>query len=161
MKTALEVFDAHMPGPNQLNRRHPELNVTAEDLLRVPEGPITPEGLRANVAIGLRYLASWLSGNGCVPIFNLMEDAATAEISRAQIWQWVRHPRGRFVDGRRIYAALVEHELRAELAALHESLGPEAYLAGNFDLAAELFLSVSVAPDFVDFLTLPAYEHLA
>jgi malate synthase len=106
-------------------------------------------------------MASWLSGNGCVPIFNLMEDAATAEISRAQIWQWIRHPRGRFADGRRIYAALVEHELRAELAALHESLGPEAYLAGNFDLAAELFLTVSVAPDFVDFLTLPAYEHLA
>ena len=127
----------------------------------MPEGAITPEGLRANVAIGLRYLASWLSGNGCVPIFNLMEDAATAEISRAQIWQWIRHPRGRFADRRRIYAALVEHELRAELAALCDSLGPEAYLAGNFDLAAELFLTVSVAPDFVEFLTLPAYDRLA
>ena len=161
VKTALEVFDAHMPGPNQLDRRHPDLRVTAADLLAAPEGPITPEGLRANVAIGLRYLASWLSGNGCVPIFNLMEDAATAEISRAQIWQWIRHPRGRFADGRRIYPALVEHELRAELAALLENLGPEAYLAGNFDLAAELFLSLSVAPDFVEFLTLPAYERLA
>jgi len=127
----------------------------------VPEGPITPEGLRANVAIGLRYLASWLSGNGCVPIFNLMEDAATAEISRAQIWQWIRHPRGRFADGRKIDEELVERELAAELAALCEGLGPEAYVAGNFDLAAELFLSVSVAPDFVEFLTLPAYERLA
>src|SRR5262249_16654879 len=88
---ATEGFDAHMLGPNQINRRTPQLHITAQDLLAVPEGPITPEGLRTNVAVGLRYLESWLRGNGCVPIFNLMEDAATAEISRAQIWQWIRH----------------------------------------------------------------------
>jgi malate synthase len=160
VKTALEVFDAHMPGPNQLDRRHPDLNVTAADLLAVPEGSITPEGLRANVAIGLRYLASWLSGNGCVPIFNLMEDAATAEISRAQIWQWIRDDRGRFADDTKITVELVTEVLRQELANIREGLGEERYAKTKFDEAGRLFLQVSTAPEFVEFLTLPAYEQL-
>lgn len=157
---ALAVFDAHMPASNQLERRNPDLRVTAADLLEVPAGEITSPGLRTNVAVGLRYLEAWLRGNGCVPIFNLMEDAATAEISRAQIWQWIQHPRGRFADGTKVTAELVERELADELARLRESLGPAAYAESKFDRAGELFLSISTAPEFVEFLTLPAYEEL-
>jgi malate synthase len=157
---ATEVFDAHMFGPNQINRRNPELQVTAADLLQVPAGEITPEGLRTNVAVGVRYLESWLRGQGCVPIFNLMEDAATAEISRAQIWQWIRHSRGCFADGTKITKALVEQVLACELGRLRESLG-ERYAQSKFEEAGELFLSISTADEFVEFLTLPAYERLS
>lgn len=157
---AMEVFDAHMFSPNQIFRRHPELHISADDLLAVPQGDITPQGLHTNVAVGLRYLEAWLRGNGCVPIFNLMEDAATAEISRAQIWQWIRHPAGRFADGTKITAELVERVLRQELADLRASLGEDAYAQSKFDAAGELFLSISTAPEFVEFLTLPAYEQL-
>jgi malate synthase len=161
VNVAMKVFDAAMPGPHQLTRRHPELQVTAADLLRVPSGAITPEGLRTNVAVGVRYLESWLRGNGCVPIFNLMEDAATAEISRAQIWQWIRHPQGRFADGTKITVPLVRAVLEQELDALRENLGASAYAQSKFAAAGELFLAVSTAPEFVEFLTLPAYEQLA
>jgi malate synthase len=157
---ALEVFDNLMFGPNQLFRRDPDLQVSAADLLAVPEGQITREGLHTNVAVGVRYLESWLRGNGCVPIFNLMEDAATAEISRAQIWQWIRHPRGQFADGTKITAALVEQVLADELAQLQKSLGAERYAASKFAEAGELFLKISTAEEFVEFLTLPAYERL-
>ncbi len=157
---AMEVFDAHMFSSNQIFRRNPDLHVTAADLLAVPQGDITPQGLHTNVAVGLRYLEAWLRGNGCVPIFNLMEDAATAEISRAQIWQWIQHPAGKFADGTKITPELVELVLRRELADLRVSLGDEAYPKSKFDAAGELFLSISTAPEFVDFLTLPAYEQL-
>ena len=157
---AKEVFDARMPSPNQLKRRLPDLNIKAADLLAVPEGPITAQGLRVNVAVGVRYLESWLRGNGCVPIFNLMEDAATAEISRAQIWQWIRHPRGRLSDGQKVTAPLVRQVLDKELSALRESLGRSQYANTKFDEAGELFLSVSTTEEFVDFLTVPAYERL-
>ena len=157
---AMEVFDAQMPGPNQLERIDQELTITADDLLRVPEGAITRQGLATNVAVGLRYLESWLRGQGCVPIFNLMEDAATAEISRAQIWQWIRHPAGHFEDGTKITAPLVESMLEEELGRLRESLGPQAYPASRFDDAGRLFLEVSTADEFVEFLTLPAYQQL-
>jgi malate synthase len=160
VSVAMEVFDNLMFGPNQLFRRDPDLRVTATDLLSVPDGEITREGLRTNVAVGVRYLESWLRGNGCVPIFNLMEDAATAEISRAQIWQWIRHPHGRFADGTRITPALVEQVLNDELAALRQSLGEERYAASKFTEAGELFLAISTAEKFVEFLTLPAYERL-
>ena len=158
---ALEVFDAHIFGPNQISRRNPQLQITAADLLQVPTGAITPEGLRTNVAIGLRYLESWLRGNGCVPIFNLMEDAATAEISRAQIWQWIRHPAGCFADGTKITVPLVEGVLGEELASLRKSLGEQGYAGRKFDEAGQLFLSISTADQFVEFLTLRAYDHLA
>jgi malate synthase len=157
---AMDVFNQRMPGPNQLDRLTPELAITADDLLQVPEGTITPEGLRTNVAVGVRYLESWLRGNGCVPIFNLMEDAATAEISRAQIWQWIRHPRGCFADGTKITAELVQGVLEEELNRLRENLGPHGYEATRFDEAGELFISISTAERFVDFLTLPAYDRL-
>ncbi len=129
---------------------------------QVPQGDITPEGLHTNVAVGLRYLESWLRGNGCVPIFNLMEDAATAEISRAQIWQWIQHPGGCFADGTKITAELVETSLmRAELDAIHQSLGDERCEKTKFDAAGELFLSISTAPEFVDFLTLAGLRAVA
>jgi malate synthase len=161
VSVALDVFNAEMPGPNQIERRNPDLNVTAADLLSVPVGEITPQGLRTNVAVGVRYLESWLRGNGCVPIFNLMEDAATAEISRAQIWQWIRHERGRFADGTKVTVELVTQVLNEELAAICESLGEQAYAASKFDEAGHLFLRISTASEFVEFLTLPAYERLA
>ena len=157
---AMEEFDRLMFGPNQLFRIDRDLKITAEDLLRVPEGEITREGLRTNVAVGVRYLESWLRGNGCVPIFNLMEDAATAEISRAQIWQWLRHPKGCFADGTKITVPMVKQVLADELAALKKSMGDKAYADSKFDEAGELFLSISIADDFVEFLTLPAYEKL-
>jgi malate synthase len=141
-------------------RRLPDLHIGASDLLAVPEGPITAEGLRVNVAVGVRYLESRLRGNGCVPIFNLMEDAATAEISRAQIWQWIRHPRGRLSDGQKISGPLVRQVLAQEQSALRDSLGARNYANTKFDEAGELFLSVSTSDEFVEFLTLPAYERL-
>jgi malate synthase len=158
---AMEVFNTHMPVANQLGRPNPDLHIRAADLLAVPEGPITPEGLRVNVAVGVRYLEAWLRGTGCVPIFKRMEDAATAEISRAQVWQWIRHPRGRFEDGTRVTRQLVEEVLRRELANLREELGDVAYDESKFDEAGALFLEVSTAEEFVEFLTLPAYERLA
>ena len=157
---AMEVFDRCMFGPNQIFRQDPKLQITADDLLKVPEGQITFEGLRTNVAVGLRYLESWLRGNGCVPIFHLMEDAATAEISRAQIWQWIHNPEGRFADGTKVTAELVKQVLSDELQQLRDALGAEAYQASQFEKAGELFLTVSTAEEFVDFLTLPAYDCL-
>jgi len=158
---ATEVFNSYMPAPNQLGRPNPDLHIRAADLLTVPEGAITPEGLRINVAVGVRYLEAWLRGTGCVPIFNLMEDAATAEISRAQVWQWIRHPKGRFADGTRITRQLVEEVLERELEALRIELGETAYDESKFDEAGALFLEVSTADEFVEFLTLPAYERFA
>jgi malate synthase len=157
---AMEVFNEHMPGPNQLHRLREDVQVTAADLLTVPAGPITEQGLRTNVNVGLRYLESWLRGSGCVPIFNLMEDAATCEISRSQIWQWIRHPRGVLDDGRKITVELFREVMDEELAKIREDIGAEAFAAGKFPLAREIFDQVTTSPTFVEFLTLPAYEHL-
>jgi malate synthase len=157
---ATEVFDSVMFGPNQLFRQDEALDIRAHDLLQVPQGEITLEGLRTNVSVGVRYLESWLRGNGCVPIFNLMEDAATAEISRAQIWQWIRHPAGRFADGTSVTVELVEMVLAEELEAIRQEMGPQTYVDSKFEQAGTLFLSISTAEKFVDFLTLPAYEML-
>jgi malate synthase len=112
---AMEIFDRLMPTPNQLHRKLEDVQVTAADLLMVPEGTITETGLRNNVDVSIQYMAAWLGGNGCVPIHNLMEDAATAEIARAQIWQWIRHPRGVLDDGRKITVDLFRQITREEL----------------------------------------------
>ena len=157
---ALEAFDARMPGPNQLDRLREDVHVTAADLLAVPPGPITEQGLRTNVNVGLRYLESWLRGSGCVPIFNLMEDAATCEISRAQIWQWVKHPRGVLDDGRKVTAELFRAVMAEELEKIRADLGPEAFATGRFDLARDVFDRVATGEPFAEFLTLPAYEQL-
>jgi malate synthase len=157
---ALEVFNERMPGPNQLDRLREDVQVSAADLLTVPDGPITEAGLRININVGLRYLESWLRGSGCVPIFNLMEDAATCEISRTQIWQWIRHPRGVLDDGRKITVELFRSVMDEELAKIRADIGPEAFDQGKFPLAREIFDQVTTSPTLVEFLTLPAYEHL-
>jgi malate synthase len=158
---AMEVFDRLMPTPNQVHRLREDVQVTAADLLRIPEGAITEDGLRENVSVSLQYLAAWLCGNGCVPINNLMEDAATAEISRAQIWQWIRHPGGVLADGRKITAELFRSVLTEERARLRARAGDAAYVAGRFEAAASLLDSITTAPEFATFLTIPAYRELA
>jgi malate synthase len=157
---AMEVFNAGMSGPNQLHMLLDDVHVTARDLLEVPAGPITEGGLRTNVNVGLLYLEAWLRGNGCVPLYNLMEDAATAEISRAQVWQWIRHPRGVLEDGRKVTVALFRQTLAEEMAKIRTAVGPEAFAAGKYQLAAQILDDLITSDRFVDFLTLPAYEHL-
>src|SRR5437773_671959 len=142
---AAQVFDAGMPGPNQLHVARDDVRVTASDLLAVPEGEITEAGLRTNVDVGIQYLESWLRGSGCVPIYNLMEDAATAEISRSQVWQWMRHG-ARLADGRVVTERLVQQ-------FIHELFPRES-------LATRLFHQLMTGSDFPEFLTVVAYEHL-
>ncbi|MGH8178286.1 MAG: malate synthase A [Steroidobacter sp.] len=156
---ALEVFDRVMPTPNQLNKI-PDVQVTAKDLLAIPQGAITEVGLRANVSVSVQYMAAWLNGLGCVPINNLMEDAATAEISRAQIWQWIRHPGGKLEDGRKVTAELFRTITREELDKLKAQVGEEAYVSGKYQHAAELIDKITTAAEFETFITLPAYREI-
>jgi malate synthase len=156
---ARAVFDEHMPGPNQIARQRPEIEVTAADLLAVPPGTLTEAGLRQNVSVGVQYLAAWLTGSGCVPLYNLMEDAATAEISRTQLWQWIRHGAA-LADGRRVDAPLFRAVMREELAAIRRAHGEAAFAAGRYAQAAALFDQLITPPELPDFLTLPAYELL-
>jgi malate synthase len=155
---AKAIFDEHMPTPNQLSRVRDDVRVSPADLLAVPDGTITGPGLRHNVDVGLRYLEAWLRGSGCVPIYNLMEDAATAEISRTQVWQWVHH-RVRLVDGRVADAHLVRATVRDVLEMLQGELGNE-YRQTKFPVAAELFEQLMTAPECPEWLTVTAYEHL-
>jgi malate synthase len=159
VKIAKDVFDAAMPQANQIHRVPNPGVVTEAMLLAVPEGTRTEGGLRKNLRVGVQYLASWLNGQGCVPIANLMEDAATAEISRSQIWQWVKHG-AKLDDGRVITLALVETWMAEELVKLRTELGREAFEATPYALAGRLFLEWTSADPLPDFLTLPATAHL-
>ncbi len=151
---AKAVFDQHMPQPNQYDRQRPDVNVSAKDLLAFqPEKPITEGGLRNNISVGIQYLGAWLAGNGCVPVFNLMEDAATAEISRSQIWQWIRSPKGVLDDGRKLTADLFKTLLDEELAKVKAEMSE-----GKYDEGARLFERITADDQYVEFLTLPAYE---
>src|SRR5262245_56773631 len=150
---ANEIF-ARMNAPNQLQVLREDVEVSARDLMKVPQGEITEEGLRINVDVGIQYLESWLRGTGCVPIYNLMEDAATAEICRAQVWQWVRHG-ARMKDGRTVTMDLVRTIIADELEKLRTK-----FASGKFDLAAELFGQITNQGDFPEFMTLAAYEHI-
>lgn len=155
---AREVFDQHMPGPNQLQVLRPDVATSAADLLAVPSGERTLEGLRQNIRVGIRYLAAWLTGQGCVPLFNLMEDAATAEISRSQVWQWIRHQAD--VGGAPLDAARVRSVVVEEMSALRDELGDDAFRRGRFDEARALFESMATRDTLDDFLTLEAYPLL-
>jgi malate synthase len=154
---ALEVFDRVMPQPNQIEKQLPEFHATAADLLQVPEGSITEAGVRQNVAVGLGYVEAWLRGIGCVPLFNLMEDAATAEISRAQLWQWVHHD-AVMDDGLPVTVAMVDEVIADELNRAKASVDAHRYSA--YVRAAELMRELVRAPNFMDFLTVPAYERV-
>ncbi|MGH8696876.1 MAG: malate synthase A, partial [Burkholderiales bacterium] len=157
---AKQVFDEHMPAPNQYGRQRPDVSTTAADLLDFrPEQPITEAGLRNNISVGIQYLGAWLAGNGCVPVFNLMEDAATAEISRSQLWQWIRSPKGVLDDGRKVTVPLVRQLLAEELPRVRTTLGDEAWRAGEYQAAAKLFDELTTG-EYVDFLTLPAYDRI-
>ena len=147
---ALAEFDR----PNQLDRQRPEVEVSAPELLDVASTPgeVTEEGLRNDVSVGIQYLSSWLRGTGAAGINNLMEDAATAEIARSQVWQWIRH--GRFERDR------VHDVIREELASLRETFGDEIYNKSRADDARDVFEQVALGDDFVEFLTLPAYDYL-
>ncbi|HEU5468546.1 MAG TPA: malate synthase A [Steroidobacteraceae bacterium] len=156
---AREVFDRLMPGANNLGRLRDDVGVTAADLLRVPEGQVTRAGLRLNVDVGLRYLAAWLGGNGCVPIHHLMEDAATAEISRAQLWQWVRHATP-LEDGTPVTLELVRKEAQSVLAEIRRETGDGAFKAGRYSRAAAHLDRLTSGHEFETFLTLNAYEDI-
>jgi malate synthase len=157
---AMEAFNEHMPTPNQIHRKREDVHVTAADLLEVPEGGISEHGLRNNISVAVQYIEAWLRGVGAVPIFNLMEDAATAEISRTQVWQWIRHPHGILNDGRKVTFALVKELLADELAKIREQVGQERFTGGRYRQASELFLNLTANDEFVEFLTLPGYTYL-
>ncbi|AKS41788.1 malate synthase A [Wenzhouxiangella marina] len=155
---AMEIFDRHIEGRNQLDRLREDVEVGAAELTAPCQGTITEAGLRGNLEVAIRYMAAWLSGQGCVPIHNLMEDAATAEIARAQVWQWIRHPAGKLEDGRDIDEALVAGFQAETLASIREELGDAVFQAGAYEQANQLLAEVTADDHFVEFLTLPAYR---
>ncbi len=156
---AMEVFDRLMPTPNQRDNLRPDVKVSNDDLLQVPEGTITEGGIRNNIAVAIYYIEAWLGGNGCVPIFNLMEDAATAEISRTQLWQWIRHS-ATCDDGRTIDKKLFSDLFEEELAGIKQVVGEEAFSRGNFSEAGELMKNLVLQDELEDFLTIGAYNSL-
>jgi malate synthase len=149
---AKAVFDEYMKTPNQISVKRDDVHITAADLLKVHEGQITEQGVRLNVDVGIQYIESWLRGNGCVPIYNLMEDAATAEISRTQVWQWLRHG-AKLNDGRRITPEMV----REIVATMLQRPGWDG---GKYKQAAELFEKLALSEELTEFLTLAAYRYL-
>lgn len=163
---AMEAFDRFMPTPNQIDRKREDVQVTAAELLAVPEGQITEAGLRTNISVAIRYIEAWLRGFGAVPIFHLMEDAATAEISRAQVWQWIRHPRGILQDGRKITLDMVKVMMEEEVKkARAEVEGGDADTGQRerttqFELASKLFEQLVTEEQFIEFLTIPGYKFL-
>lgn len=158
---AMEEFDAVLGSkPNQIDRQRDDVNVTAADLLEIPQGEITEQGLRSNSIVAIQYIEAWLRGVGCVPLYNLMEDAATAEISRTQIWQWIHHPKGVLNDGQKVTVELVKQVIGEELEKLKAELGEERYNSGKFSEAANLYEHLVVSDELPEFLTLGAYEQL-
>ncbi|HUH95661.1 MAG TPA: malate synthase A [Casimicrobiaceae bacterium] len=158
---AKEAFDRLMPEPNQIAaKKRDDVKVTAADLLRFePEKPITEKGLRLNINVAIQYVGAWLAGQGAVPIFNLMEDAATAEISRSQVWQWIRSPKGVLDDGRKVTKEMVIAMVPEELARIRGLLGA-AFAEGRYEEAAGIMKELVTNDTFVEFLTLPTYERI-
>ena len=156
---ALEAFNNIMPEANQLQNLREDVNVTAEDLLQVPKGDITEKGVRENIRVGVQYVEAWLRGNGCVPLYNLMEDAATAEISRAQLWQWIKHEAS-LINGEKITAEIFVLWLAEEMNVIKAEIGVNRFENGKFIKASSLFSEMIKKNDFDEFLTIPAYEQL-
>lgn len=157
---AMAEFDKVLGGrPNQLDKI-PDVQCTAADLVEPPAGTITEAGLRQNISVGIQYIEAWLGGTGCVPLYNLMEDAATAEISRTQVWQWVHHPAAKLEDGRSITLELVRGLVREEMQRLAGELGASRFEGGRFDGAVEMFDALVAAEEPAEFLTLDAYGRL-
>ncbi len=155
---AKEIFDRLMPEANQIARKRQDVHVTADDLLTVPTGTMTEAGLRQNLNVGIGYLEAWLRGNGCVPLYNLMEDAATAEISRAQVWQQIRHKAKLTETGQTIDLKLCRKLLKEELEKTKEAVGEVRFKTGRYKEAAKIFSDLIEAKRFPEFLTLPAYD---
>jgi malate synthase len=159
VQIAMDEFNKYMPTPNQIHVKREDVKVTAADLLEVPKGTITLGGLKNNIDVGIQYLEAWLRGNGCVPIHNLMEDAATAEISRTQVWQWVHHEDAKLDDGTKVTAELVQQLINEQKDAYKAALG-DKYASSKFDLAIELFTKMSLQDTLEEFLTLEAYNYI-
>ena len=157
---ARQAFDERMPQPNQISKTRVDVRVGADDLLTVPEGTISEQGVRHNIDVGIQYMEAWLSGNGCVPIYNLMEDAATSEISRSQLWQWLHHPHVKLDDGRPVSRELMQALFDEEMQRLRERVGAERFAAGRYELARELIEDIVTRDDFTDFMTIVGYDHL-
>ncbi len=157
---AREAFEAHMDGPHQLSKLREDVRVTAADLLAVPEGTRTEGGLRLNVRVGVQYIEAWLRGIGAVPLYNLMEDAATAEISRTQVWQWIRHG-ATLDDGRAVTPGMLDEVMAEELDVIMDEIGKERMASGRFDEASRLFLQLAASGVLEEFLTLSAYDLLS
>jgi malate synthase len=160
--TCTEVFDGVLGDrPNQVDRTRDDVHVTAEQLLdvRSTPGDVTEAGLRSNINVGIRYLETWLRGTGAVGINNMMEDAATAEISRSQVWQWL-HNDVELDDGQTVTRDLVERLVDEEMTDIRESVGDEAFATGRWEDARSLFTDMALSDDYADFLTLPAYERM-
>ncbi len=157
---ATRIFDEHMPGTNQLDRLLDEVNVSAADLLQVVKGKITEAGLRNNINVAVQYMAAWLGGNGCVPLNNLMEDAATAEISRAQLWQWVHHETGVLDEGRNVTYDLFKSLMREEMGKIRTEVGDSAFENGHYRRAAQLLDDITQNDSFAPFLTTVAYDDI-
>jgi malate synthase len=159
VEIAKAEFDEHMPTPNQVNRLREDVEITRANLIEPPAGTRTEAGLRLNIRVGIQYLEAWLGGLGCVPLYNLMEDAATAEISRTQIWQWLHHGAS-LDDGRKVTRELVQQLIPEELARVRGEIGAKRFDEGHFDEARTIFERVATADDLEEFLTLPAYQAL-
>ena len=159
VQIATEVFDEYMPSANQVERQRDDVDVSAADLLTASAGNITEDGVRLNLKVGIQYLEAWLGGNGCVPLYHLMEDAATAEISRAQVWQWLHH-NATLADGRPLTVALYGKLLEEEMDTIRGEVGDARFESGHFQRAMQLFDEMIRADDFSEFLTLPAYQYL-
>ena len=148
-----------MPTPNQIDKKHEDYHITEADLLEVPKGEITEKGVRKNINVGILYIESWLMGTGAAALYNLMEDAATAEISRTQVWQWLKD-KAKLEDGKTLTKDLVLEFQKDELKKIKSYVGEERYSNGRFELATQLFNELVFDENFVEFLTLKAYQYL-
>ena len=159
VKTAMDIFDIHMPKSNQIHKQRTPLVITEEQLVELPKGTVTEDGIRKNINVGVLYIESWLSGNGAAALYNLMEDAATAEISRTQVWQWL-HKKVQLEDGRTFNEEIYNQLKSEEIDKIIAMVGEEAFNNGRFELAIRLFDDLVLSKDFVEFLTLPAYQYI-